>query len=156
MTTNDDLAGNGAPPSTGWQPMVCELHVEDIAASRSFWCEVIGFRVAYDRPVEDFLYLERRLADGRGAQLMLCQRNGRWETGPMQHPLGQGVMFQLEVDDLSIVVAALAARGWPIHTPLREVWRQAGDRQDGQLEIFVQDPDGYLLMLNQDLGERPL
>ncbi|MDP6690955.1 MAG: hypothetical protein QF384_15800 [Alphaproteobacteria bacterium] len=41
-------------------------------------------------------------------------------------------------------------------SPLREVWRQAGDRLDGQQEIFVQDPDGYLLMLNQDLGERHL
>ena len=156
MSNNDSPIGTGAPPSSGWQPMVCELHVEDIAARLAFWCGIIGFAVAYDRPAERFAYLERRLADGRGAQIMLCQRNGRWETGPMQHPLGQGVMFQLEVDDLSAVMAVLTDRNWPVHTPLREVWRQAGDRQDGQLEIFVQDPDGYLLMLNQDLGERPL
>ncbi len=74
----------------------------------------------------------------------------------MTHPLGQGVMFQIEVDDLSAIGSALAAGNWPIHTPLREVWRQVGDREAGQREIFVQDPDGYLLMLNQSLGERPL
>lgn len=154
--TKDGNSGSGAPPSTGWQAMVCELHVEDIAASRAFWCGLIGFEVAYERPEERFVYLERRLADGRGAQIMLCQRNGRWETGPMHHPLGQGMMFQLEVDDLSRLAEVLERHEWPIHTPLREVWRRAGDRLDGQLEIFVQDPDGYLLMLNQDLGERPL
>jgi hypothetical protein len=26
----------------------------------------------------------------------------------------------------------------------------------GQREIFVQDPDGYLIMVAHDLGERPL
>ncbi len=42
----------------------------------------------YQRPAECFAYLER--ADG--AQVMLCQRHGRFETGPMQPPLGQGAM----------------------------------------------------------------
>jgi catechol 2,3-dioxygenase-like lactoylglutathione lyase family enzyme len=136
--------------------MICELLVNDIAASREFWCDIVGFRLAYERPAERFVYLERRLPDGRGAQVMLCQRNGRWETGAMTPPLGQGVMFQIEVADLSSVSRALAARNWPLHTPLREVWRQVGDREAGQREVFVQDPDGYLLMLNENLGERPL
>jgi hypothetical protein len=32
----------------------------------------------------------------------------------------------------------------------------AGDREAGQREVFVQDPDGYLVMIAHDLGERPL
>ncbi|MBL4907781.1 MAG: hypothetical protein JKX94_10050 [Sneathiella sp.] len=36
----------GQPPSTGWQAMVCELHVVDLSASRAFWCDLIGFKVA--------------------------------------------------------------------------------------------------------------
>jgi hypothetical protein len=39
---------------------------------------------------------------------------------------------------------------------LRDVWRRIGDRKGGQREIFLQDPDGYLVMVAQDLGERPL
>jgi hypothetical protein len=39
---------------------------------------------------------------------------------------------------------------------LRDVWRRIGDRIGGQREIFLQDPDGYLVMVAQDLGERPL
>mgnify|MGYP001793804310 CR=1 FL=1 len=87
---------------------------------------------------------------------MLCQRAGRWETGPMVPPFGQGVMFQLNVDDISSLQDALARADWPIHSPLRDVWRNVGDRESGQREIFVLDPDGYLLMINQALGERPL
>lgn len=155
MTSNEDNFGGG-PPSAGWQPMVCALLVEDIAASRAFWCDLVGFAVAYERSAEGFVYLERRLPDDRVAQVMLRQRNGSWETGPMIRPLGQGVMFQLEVGDLSVIVDAMSRRNWPVHTPLREVWRQTGNRETGQKEIFVQDPDGYLLMLNQSLGERPL
>lgn len=156
MTKGDNCTGGGKPPTTGWQVLVCELHVEDIAASSAFWCDVIGFRVAFDRPAEKFLYLERLLADGRSAQIMLCQRNGRWETGPMTPPLGQGMMFQIEVDDLDPIQTALTNIDWPIHTPLRVAWRQTGDRESGQRELFVQDPDGYLLMLNENLGERAL
>jgi hypothetical protein len=29
-----------------------------------------------------------------------------------------------------------------------------GDRENGQREIFVQDPDGYLVMLAEEIGER--
>lgn len=151
MTNN-----HGAPPTTGWQAMVCELLVEDIARSRTFWCDILGFHIAYERPAEGFVYLDRPLADGRGCQIMLCRRSGRWETGTMDPPFGRGVMFQIAVDDLTPSEAALSAAGWPIHTARRDAWRSVGDHEAGQREIFVQDPDGYLLMLNQDLGERHL
>jgi len=36
----------------------------------------------------------------------------------------------------------------------REMWRKVGDRQSGQREIFVLDPDGYLVMIAHDLGYR--
>ena len=35
-------------------------------------------------------------------------------------------------------------------TALSGPWR---DREAGQHEVFVQDPDGYLLMLAQNIGE---
>ena len=62
----------------------------------------------------------------------------------------------MEVSELSALAETLEQQEWLIHPPLREVWRRTGDRQDGQLEIFVQDPDGCLLMLSLDLGELPL
>jgi len=47
-------------------------------------------------------------------------------------------------------------RAWPIYHQLREIWRRAGDREIGQREFFLLDPDGYLLMVAENLGERPI
>ena len=141
-----------APPRTGWANIVAELHVADLDVSLAFWTDIIGFEIAYRRAEEKFVYLEHP----EGQQIMLCQRHGRFETGPMQHPLGQGAMFQIYLRDISSIMTNLTARNWPIYLGPREVWRQTGDRESGQQEVFVQDPDGYLLMLAQNVGERAL
>ena len=52
--------------------------------------------------------------------------------------------------------AALAERDWPIYLGPRVVWRATGDHESGQREVFVQDPDGYLLMVAENIGRRPL
>lgn len=140
----------GAPPRHGWARMVSELHVNDLDRSLAFWCGIVGFAIAYQRPAERFVYLERP----DGAQIMLCQRHGRFETGPMQAPLGQGALFQVYVDDLAPILDAITVANWPIHLGPREIWRRTGDAESGVREVFVQDPDGYLLMVAQRIGRR--
>jgi catechol 2,3-dioxygenase-like lactoylglutathione lyase family enzyme len=142
----------GRPPKGGWAKLVCELLVDDLSASLAFWRTLLGFEIAYQRPDQGFAYLERP----EGAQIMLCQRSGNWETGPLERPFGRGVMFQVFVDDLSPSSAALAAAGVRFTAGPREVWRRWGDREGGKREIVVQDPDGYLVMIAEDLGERAL
>jgi catechol 2,3-dioxygenase-like lactoylglutathione lyase family enzyme len=53
-------------------------------------------------------------------------------------------------------LAAVTAAGAPLHHGPREVWRKTGDRESGQREIFVLDPDGYLIMIAERIGERRL
>jgi hypothetical protein len=65
-------------------------------------------------------------------------------------------MFQVYVANIDPVQQSLAAGGWPLHAGPRDVWREVGDRKSGQREIFVLDPDGYLVMVAHNLGERPL
>lgn len=65
-------------------------------------------------------------------------------------------MFQIYVDAIAPVEQALATLKIPLHAGPREVWRRWGDREGGKREIFVLDPDGYLIMIAEDLGERPL
>jgi catechol 2,3-dioxygenase-like lactoylglutathione lyase family enzyme len=132
--------------------MVAELHVNDLAGSLLFWRDILGFRTAFERTEEHFVYLEHP----EGQQIMLCQRHGRFETGPLDRPLGQGVMFQIYLADIAPVLQALTHRGWPIYLGPREMWRRTGDRESGQKEVFVQDPDGYLIMVAHHIGERPL
>lgn len=145
-------SGAGAPPRSGWAAVVSEILVEDLDASLRFWTGLLGFGVAYARAEERFAYLERP----EGGQIMLSERSGVWETGPLERPFGRGVMFQVAVADLAAPQAALSRAGWPLHAGPREVWRTCGDRRCGSREIFVLDPDGYLVMLAEDLGERPL
>jgi catechol 2,3-dioxygenase-like lactoylglutathione lyase family enzyme len=142
----------GAPPRGGFAGLVPELLVEDIAASLAFWCGPLGFAIAYRRAEQSFAYLERP----EGAQIMLCQRSGNWETAPLERPFGRGVMLQIHVDAIGPVLSSLSSAGWPLHAGPREVWRRLGDREGGQREIFVQDPDGYLVMIAQKIGERPV
>jgi catechol 2,3-dioxygenase-like lactoylglutathione lyase family enzyme len=148
----DMSADRNAPPKTGWANIVTELHVADLGVSLAFWTDIIGFDIAYRRDEEKFVYLEHP----EGQQVMLCQRHGRFETGPMQPPLGQGAMFQIYFRDIGAIQAKLTAQKWPIYLGPREVWRKTGDRESGQEEVFVQDPDGYLLMLAHSIGERAL
>jgi catechol 2,3-dioxygenase-like lactoylglutathione lyase family enzyme len=142
---------SGATPRSGWACMIVELHVDNLATSLSFWQEVLGFETAFERPEERFVYLEHP----EGHQIMLCQRHGRFETGPLDFPLGQGAMLQIYFTSIEPVLTAFGVRNWPIYLGPREVWRRTGDYESGQREAFVQDPDGYLLMVAESIGQRP-
>jgi len=143
---------SGAPPQGGWARMVVELHVNNLETSLSFWRDILGFEIAFERSEERFAYLEHP----EGHQIMLCQRHGRFETGSLDYPLGQGAMLQMYFGSIGPVLCALEVRKWPIYLGPREVWRRTGDCESGQREAFVQDPDGYLLMIAENIGRRPL
>ena len=85
---------------------------------------------------------------------MLCQRSGLWETATLDRPYGRGVMLQVYVVSIEPVQQSLGAAGWQLYAGPRDIWREVGDRSAGQREIFVQDPDGYLIMVAHELGER--
>jgi hypothetical protein len=56
---------------------------------------LLGFKITYDRPAARFAYLTRG-----GAQIMLCELNGRWMTGALERPYGRGVNFENMIDRL--------------------------------------------------------
>lgn len=77
--------------------LVPELSVTDYEASRHFWCDLVGFSLRYERPEEGFGYLVLG-----NAHLMLDQINqGRtWATGALEPPLGRGINFEVQVENL--------------------------------------------------------
>jgi catechol 2,3-dioxygenase-like lactoylglutathione lyase family enzyme len=132
--------------------LMAELMVSDFPRSLAFWTGPLGFRVAFERPGMMFACLEHP----DGAQVMIYQRDGDWEVGPMEPPFGRGAVIQIYVQDVTAVHAAMTRAGITPYVDLRERWRDWGDRLGGQREFLVQDPDGYLLMVVQRIGERPL
>ncbi|MET3225354.1 catechol 2,3-dioxygenase-like lactoylglutathione lyase family enzyme [Bradyrhizobium japonicum] len=139
----------GGAPQGGFADLVPELSVSDIQESLSFWRDLLGFEVAYDRPDARFAYLVR----GR-LQVMLCELNGRWETAEMQRPFGRGINFQMAVDRIEPMLKALDDARWPLYEQPNEVWYRVGDLEVGQREFLVQDLDGYLMRFVERLGTR--
>ena len=133
--------------------LVPELSVTDYEASRHFWCDLVGFSLRYERLEEGFGYLVLG-----NAHLMLDQINrGRtWETGALEPPLGRGINFEVQVENLDTVLWRITNAGWPIFVEPEEKWYRAGDIEIGVRQFLVQDPDGYLLRLQQEIGERPV
>jgi catechol 2,3-dioxygenase-like lactoylglutathione lyase family enzyme len=129
-------------PSGGFARLVPEFDVFDLERSKSFWCDILGFQIAYQRPENLFMYIELQ-----GAQVMLNQRNGNWETGPLERPLGRGINFQIFVD-------ALKQHKWALFRECHDAWYRIAGEERGNRQFLVQDPDGYLLRFAEDLGKR--
>jgi catechol 2,3-dioxygenase-like lactoylglutathione lyase family enzyme len=139
----------GSPPREGFAAMAIELIVSNYEKSLAFWAGPLGFDVCYTRPAQRFAYLER----AEGAQMMFYERDSDCETGPLEAHYVRGANIQLTVTDVDEVYHSVRAAKIPFFVDLREKWRDWGDRQGGQREFLVQDPDGYLVMVNQKLGE---
>lgn len=143
--------GTGAPPAR-WTPLIAEMMVSNYPRALAFWTGILGFAPVFERPAQKLALLEHP----DGAQVMVYERDGDWETGPMEPPFGRGLVIQVFVSDAMAVAARVQATGLPFYVPPREKWRDWGDRLGGQREFLVQDPDGYLVMVAERFGEAPL
>ncbi|BBK34960.1 glyoxalase [Allostella sp. ATCC 35155] len=137
--------------------LVPELYCRDVAESIAFYTGVLGFAVRYARPEEGFAYIERE-----GAELMLDALGSpdpasrTWLAGPLEPPFGRGINLQIRASDVDALHAAALGAGAPIFLPMEERWYRAGDREVGNRQFILLDPDGYLLRFYQDLGSRPV
>ncbi|MFG1681384.1 bleomycin resistance protein [Nonomuraea sp. NPDC049269] len=133
--------------------IVPELICSDIQASLAFY-HLLGFTIRYERPQERFAYLER----GGGADLMLEQPRSRDRLYPraeLDHPYGRGINLTVEVDDVDQIHTTLLAAGYEMWLPLEDRWYARTVDAVGVRQFAVQDPDGYLLRISQNLGTRP-
>ena len=130
--------------------LVPELMVTDLAASLAFWCGPCGFRVLYDRPEEGFACVERG-----GSRLMLDElpkgRAHRWEVASTERPFGRHVNFDIAVERVAPILAALEAARWPLFMAPETKTHRVGGTGVTVRQFLVQDPDGYLLRFSQKL-----
>ncbi|WP_067674543.1 bleomycin resistance protein [Nocardia miyunensis] len=132
--------------------LIPELICSDLQASLAFY-HALGFRIRYERPQERFAYLDRA-----GAELMLEQplhRDRLYPRAEMVHPYGRGINLTIGVDDADQLHTIVRSLGIELYLPLEERWYQRATDTIGVRQFAVQDPDGYLLRISQDLGTRP-
>lgn len=77
-----------------------------------------------------------------------------WDVGELKYPFGNGINFQLEVDDLDEIYNNFKENNYAIAFDIEENWYRHDDKMLGNKEFLIQDPDGYLLRFTQDLGEK--
>jgi len=133
--------------------LVPELSIIDFKKSLDFYTRILGFSIEYQRTEEGFAFLS--LGD---AQIMIDQigESRTWQTGEMKHPLGQGINFQIRVDNIDEMISSLKRENIQLFLDVEEKWYRKNDRQVGNRQFLVQDPDGYLLRFFESLGEKPL
>ena len=82
--------------------------------------------------------------------------NDKWDVAPLSYPFGNGINFQLEVENISKIYDSLKKNNYKIAYEVEENWYRQGDKLLGNKEFLVQDPDGYLLRFSEDLGEKEI
>lgn len=131
--------------------LVPELYIVDFKKSLDFYVHILGFSIVYQREEEGFAYL----AYGQ-AQIMIDEigESRTWHTAKFEYPLGRGINFQIEVEDVEALYKKLKDNNIPIFLEMEEKWYRKNNKEVGNKQFLVQDPDGYLLRFAQDLGER--
>ncbi len=133
--------------------LVPELSITDYEKSTEFYTKILGFSIEYQRTEEGFAYLS--LGE---SQIMIDQigKTRTWKTGDFEYPLGRGVNFQIEVEDIELLLERLRQNNVELFMMPEEKWYRKNDHQVGNKQFLVQDPDGYLLRFFEDLGTKEL
>lgn len=133
-----------------WNKIIPELSVTNLENSLKFY-KTAGFKLEYDRPENKFAFIS--LGE---IQFMLQQifDNDKWNISPLSYPFGNGINFQLEVDNLDEIYNNFKSANYKITFDIEENWYRQDDKLLGNKEFLIQDPDGYLLRFSKDLGEK--
>ena len=133
-----------------WNKIIPELSVTNLENSLKFY-KTAGFKLEYDRPENKFAFIS--LGE---IQFMLQQisDNDKWNISTLSYPFGNGINFQLEVDNLDEIYNNFKNANYKITFDIEENWYRQDDKLLGNKEFLIQDPDVYLLRFSKDLGEK--
>ena len=116
------------------QPLIC---VRDVEASSRWYCELLGATSGHGGKA----YERVMIGDDFVMQLHAWDVHGHEHLGDPTAPVGNGVVVWFRIDDFAAAVARARALGAVV---LEEPHDNPGA---GHLEIWVRDPDGYVVVL---------
>ena len=133
-----------------WNKNIPEFSVTNLENSLNFY-ETAGFKIEYNRPENKFAFISFG-----NIQFMLQELsdNDKWSIGELKYPFGNGINFQLEVEDVEKIYNNFKNNNYTIAFDIEENWYRQDSKILGNREFLIQDPDGYLLRFMQDLGEK--
>ena len=133
-----------------WNKNIPEFSVTNLENSLNFY-KTAGFKIEYNRPENKFAFISFG-----NIQFMLQELsdNDKWNIGELKYPFGNGINFQLEVEDVEKIYNNFKNNNYTIAFDIEENWYRQDSKILGNREFLIQDPDGYLLRFMQDLGEK--
>ena len=133
-----------------WNKNIPEFSVTNLENSLNFY-KTAGFKIEYNRPENKFAFISFG-----NIQFMLQELsdNDKWNIGELKYPFGNGINFQLEIENVDKIYNNLKNSNYTITFDLEKNWYRQDDKILGNREFLIQDPDGYLLRFMQDLGEK--
>lgn len=138
--------------SMRFNKMIPELSVTNLEKSLDFY-KTLGFKIEYERTENRFVFLS--LGE---IQFMIQEitENDKWDVAPLFYPYGNGINFQLEVNNVDYIYNSLKNNNYKIAFEIEENWYRQDNKLLGNREFLVQDPDGYLLRFSEDLREKEI
>lgn len=134
-------------------PLKPELYVTDFQKSLNFYTKILCFTVEYQRDNPSFASLSYQ-----GSQLMIQEidpnEDKAFITGTYEYPLGRGINFQIDTNDVQKLSDSLKEQNYPLRRDIKDSWYKVENALSGCRQILVQDPDGYLLRFSEDLGKK--
>ncbi len=127
--------------------LIPELSVKDMKKSKWFYIKILGFQLEYERTNDKFAFLSLN-----GAQIMIEEINGYWNTGLLEYPFGRGINFQIIVDDIQPIVGRLNQNEILLFRKSTVSEYKSNEKVIKEIEFLVQDPDGYLLRFSQEIS----
>ena len=115
---------------TGIFPAICAT---DVAATRDFYVDLLGFRVIFDSG----WYVQLEAPDEPRAQIGVVERDHHTVPAAFRRDPA-GVLVSIEVDDVDAVHARVEAAGLRMPLSLR-------DEAFGQRHFMTTDPSGTLV-----------
>ena len=130
--------------------IIPELSVTNLKESLKFY-QTVGFKIEYERVENKFVFLSLGEIQFMIQEISL---EDKWNIAPLKYPFGNGVNFQLEVENVDKIYNLLKENNYKIAFEMEENWYRQDNKLLGNKEFLVQDPDGYLIRFSEDLGEK--
>lgn len=132
--------------------LIPELSVTSLEKSLKFYVGILGFKVEYSREKDRFSFISLG-----GAQLVLEEgADNPWDAEDIVYPFGRGINFSIEVPELDPILERVKMNNVEIQREVEERWYQFKGKLLGEKQFSIVDPDGYLLRIMEDLGEKKI
>ena len=108
--------------------IIPELSVTNLEISLKFY-KTLGFKIEYERPENKFVFLSM------GEIQFMIQEisdDDKWDVAPLSYPFGNGINFQLEVNNVEDIYNSLKDNDYKIAFEIEENWY----RQDNKLRFI--------------------